>query len=111
MKSKVSNETIKLKKRDMNDHYIIFLAFDLSNNELLLYPYSICGCYDSRQVCSHFGGFLLLIQCIQKCEDNQELFEQSFPANPISLQNSITLIEYVGFSEKYKISKRKKVEE
>ena len=64
MKSKVNNETIKLKKGDMNDYYTIFLVFDLSNNELLLYHYSICRCYNGHHIYSHFRGFLLLIRCI-----------------------------------------------
>ena len=107
VKTKVKNESNVTSKEE--DYYTIFLAFNANTLEILFYPYSICGCYDGRHACSHVAAFMLLIRCIQRCEYNQELFENSFPANPIKLQNCITLIEHLGYLGENIISKRKKV--
>ena len=88
-----------------------FLAFDSNRKKNLHYPYSTCGCYDGRHACSHFAGFLLLIRCVQRCDHNQNTFENSLPNNPLKLQNQITLIECAGFTNKYKVSKKMKLQE
>ena len=56
MKTKVSNESVKPSKDDMEDHHTIFLAFDDSTKNILFYPCSMCRCYDVRHVCNHFTG-------------------------------------------------------
>ena len=109
LKTKVKNESNKKSNEEMDDCYAIFLAFDVKTKKLLFYPYSTCGCYDGRHVCSHIASFLLFIRCIQRCDYNQELFEKSFPTNPIKLQNCITLIEHLGYSDQHITSKRKKL--
>ena len=108
MKSKVSNESAKVSKDEMEDYYTIFLVFDMNIKNILFYPCSMRGYYDGCNACSHFTEFLLLIRCIQRCDFNQELFEQLFPENPSKSQNCNTLIVHVGFSDEYKIVKIKK---
>ena len=96
MKSKVLNESMNSSEDQLDDHCTMFLFFDIHAKKLLHYPYSICGSYDGRHVCSHFARFLFLIRCVQHCDFPQDYFENSLPSNPTDFQNKTTLIENVG---------------
>ena len=95
----------------LDDHYTVFLGFDLNSKNMLFYPYSICGCYDGRHACSHFTSFLLLIRRAQRCDFNQDTFEKAFPGNPTHFQNKITLIENTVMQQYSRKAKRKKTNE
>ena len=111
MKSEVKNASIDDETNDTQDHYIAYLVFDISTKNILPHPHSMCGCCDGRHRCSHVGGLILLIRCAQRCDSNQEHFENKFPENPIKLQDSITLIENIGVSQECKKCRKRKVNE
>ena len=108
MKMKVKN-TAKGDGTDQLDEFCTaFASFDLRAKKLLHYPYSACGYYDGRHVCSHFASFLFFVHCAQMCNYNQTIFESTLPENPIKLQNTLTLIENVSNNEsRIKAAKRK----
>ena len=108
MKSKVQKPLIERETTDMLEYYVVHLAFDLATKSILPHPYSVCRCYDGRHNCSHLGGLILFFRCAQRCDSNQEYFENKFPENPIKLQDSISLIENVCMSPAYKKSKKAK---
>ena len=111
MKTKVNNETKEFHSNEDNEYYIVSLGVNLVTKELLAYLHTICGCYDGRHYCSHITGFLLFIRLAQMCQDNQDIFESSFPENPISLQNTLTLIENTSFTTSCKESRKRTAEE
>ena len=110
MKTKVKNETMNGGKDELDGFYTVFVSFDLSTKELLYYPYSICGCYDGRHVCSHFAAFLFFIRCAQMCDFNREMFENALPENPVKSQNTLTLIENMSSTENRKKAMKRKAD-
>ena len=78
---------------------------------ILPYPYSICGYYDGHHYCLHIDRLNLLFRCTQRCDLNQEHFENKFPENPIKIQDSIILIENFRVSQEYKNCRKRKVNE
>ena len=53
MKSKVINSIDWNENSSLEDHYTVYLSFDLLTKEILSYAHSICGCYDGRHKFSH----------------------------------------------------------
>lgn len=90
-----ANET---EDKAKNRGYILYLAFSVDDGRFLAYPFSCCGCYDGRGLCSHQLGNLCVFQLIQK-EESQQLFEDAMPDPPCDSQNIPTLIESMGLSE------------
>ena len=111
MKTKVTNEAAENDSAAEDEFYTVHLAFNALTKNLLPYPYSICGCYDGRHCCSHISGFLFFIRCAQRCDFNQDVFEETFPQNPTKVQSTLTLIENVSFTDSHQKSRKRTIRE
>ena len=103
MRSTIRNANIEDSDQECAGYYV-YIAFgkdvtDLAENEqlkILDFPYSCCGCYDGRKVCSHqlaARGLVYLIQNKSK-EDIEKVFLSM--KSPVDVQNILTPIEYFG---------------
>ena len=108
MKTKTKNVTEHMVKDELDECYTTFLAFDAINKDLLQHPCSVCGCCDGTHFCSHSLGFLLFLRCIQICDTDFLKFEEAMPDNPISIQNTIILIENMISNENRIKAQRKR---
>ena len=105
---KTKNSTVDNPEDELDEHCTAFVSFDLQSKEFLNYPFTVCGYYDGRHVCSHVLGFLLFIRCAQSCTGVYEEFESIVSENPISLQNTLTLFENVVFNDNRVKGQRKR---
>ena len=85
---------------------MIFLALDAHEKNILCYPCSARELHTGRNACTHITILLFFIRRTQRCDFNQDHFENSLPDNPIKLQNCITLIEHVGSADECKKAKK-----
>ena len=53
MTSKTKNSTFDNPEDKLDEHCTVFVSFDSQIEEFLNCPFTACGCYDSRHVCSH----------------------------------------------------------
>ena len=108
MKSKVINAIDWTEKISLEDHYTVYLSFDLLTKVILSYPHSTCGYYDGRHKCSHMSALIMFIRCAQRCDKNCDKFEKTFPESPLKLQNYLTLIENLVSTKEYVKARKKK---
>lgn len=75
--------------------------------KILDYPYSVCGCYDGRECCSHllaFRGFVYLAQNFSK-KKLTHIFNMK---SPVDVQNIMTPCDFFGHNFLQSISRKKK---
>ncbi len=102
MKTEVRSENID----DMRarNGYVVFLCFEYDTNKSqedrkpLSYPYSCCGCYDGRTMCSHL--LALLSVCFKAQTEamkgaDKTSFEQHLTQPPHNIQNEPIRIENI----------------
>ena len=70
MKIKVVTTIESTENDKLYDHHAACVSFDLVSGELVTCPYTICGCYDRRNICSHMLGLLCFIRGTQRSDEN-----------------------------------------
>lgn len=111
MKTKVKSANREMTKDEVG--YTLYLAFDLRTTRLLAYPYSVCGCYDGRGLCSHLLCSLGIFRVVQRLA-NESLVLKLMPEAPNKYQNMPVLLEAATLHEMEARSvaqnKRRKIE-
>jgi len=106
MKSKVKSANDKVEQEDSG--YTAYLAFGGQCKEMFGYPYSCCGCYDGRGLCSHLLALLLEFMLIQRSPSKEEYMLQK-PPPASQLQNTPELCEFSLLYRSTDAKKQKRV--
>ena len=79
---------------EMKKSYTVFIAFGKGSDKtvLLNYPYSCCGCYDGRKICSHILAVIFAIMVMQHYPKDEAEMILNMPG-PTDAQNLPTSVD------------------
>ena len=80
--------------------YDVYTTFGKNDNclSLLPYPFSCCGCYDGRRVCSHRLSTLFVIMMMQR-HTKDDCMKVLKKPSPVSIQNIPTLLDFIIYTD------------
>ena len=93
MKTSVLNANVST-PGEMKKSYTVFIAFGKGSDKtvLLNYPYSCCGCYDGRKICSHILAVIFAIMVMQHYPKDEAEMILNMPG-PTDAQNLPTSVD------------------